>query len=107
MSKTLSVKDALILQDEEDIRLLNARTRRAIGDTYGKKKVTKFRRKLPGNRHWKNKEEEYRKLHMQMDTKQQAAFEKAQEVIAKQNKKKQEKHIKKLARSAKKHPLHD
>lgn len=107
MSKTLSVKDALILQEEEDIRLLNQRTRRAINDTYGPKQRTKFRRKLPGKRHWKNKEVQYRKLNMQMDAKQIAAYERAQEVVAKQNAKKQEKHIKKLARSAKKHPLHD
>lgn len=107
MSKTLSVNDALILQEEEDTRLLNGRTRRAIDDTYGPKQRTKFRRALSGNRHWKNKEEIYRKLHINMDDKQMKAFMRAQEVITKQHKQKQEKHIKKLARSAKKHPLHD
>ena len=106
MSKKLSVKDALILQEDEDIRILNHRTRRAINDTYGKKQPTKFRRKLPGKRHWKNKEYQYRKLHIQMNARQAASFEKAQEVYAKINKDKQEKHVKKLARSAKKHPLH-
>lgn len=106
MSKTLSVKDALILQEEEDIRLLNGRTRRAINDTYGPKQPTKFRRKLPGKRHWKNKEEVYRKLNMQMDERQMQAYKRAQEVITKQNAKKQKKQILKLAKSAKKHPLH-
>lgn len=106
MSTRLSVKDALILQEEEDIRLLNGRTRKAIGDTYGPKQRTKFRRKLPGKRSWKNKENEYRKLNMQMDEKQIKAYERAQEVLAKRNKKKQENYIKKIARSAKNHPLH-
>ena len=106
MSTKLSVKDALILQEEEDIRLLNGRTRKAISDTYGPKQRTKFRRKLPGKRSWKNKENEYRKLNMQMDDTQEKAFKRAQEVLAKVNKRKQENHIKKLARSAKKHPLH-
>jgi hypothetical protein len=106
MSKTLSVKDALILQEEEDIRLLNGRTRRAISSTYGPKQRTKFRRKLPGKRSWKNKENQYRKLNMQMDDKQQKAFDKAQEVITKVNKRKQESYIKKMAKSANKHPLH-
>lgn len=106
MSTRLSVKDALILQEEEDIRILNGRTRKAISDTYGPKQRTKFRRKLPGKRSWKNKENEYRKLNMQMDDKQQKAYERAQEVLAKRNKKKQENYIKKIARSAKNHPLH-
>lgn len=106
MSKTLSVKDALILQEEEDIRLMNGRTRRAINDTYGKKSRTKFRRKLPGKRHWKNKDVEYRKLNRQMDDRQQKAYERAQEVITKMNVVKQKKQIKKLARSSKNHPLH-
>ena len=107
MSTRLSVKDALILQEEEDIRILNGRTRRAINDTYGPKQRTKFRRKLPGKRSWKNKENQYRKLNMQMDDKQMKAYERAQEVITKQNAKKQKKQITKLARSSKKHPLHD
>lgn len=104
---TLNIKDALILQDEEDLRILNGRTRRSIGDTYGRKSPTKFRRKLPGKRSWNNKENQYRRLNLQMDVKQQAAYEKAQEVMLKVNKKKQEKEIKKLARSNSKHPLHD
>ena len=106
MSTRLSVKDALILQEEEDIRLLNGRTRRAINDTYGPKQRTKFRRKLPGKRSWKNKENQYRKLNMQMDDQQQKAFERAQEVITRQNAKKQKKQVMKLAKSHKKHPLH-
>lgn len=106
MSK-LNIKDALILQEEKDIRLSNGRIRRMIGDTYGKKSPTKFRRKLPGKRSWKNKDHQYRKLHIQMDEKQQAAYEKALEVTIKHNKVKQEKEIKKIARSSKKHPLHD
>jgi hypothetical protein len=97
----------LILQEEEDIRLLNGRTRRAIQDTYGPKQRTKFRRKLPGKRHWKNKDVVYRKLNRQMDERQQEAFDKAQEVLAKHQARKQKQHIKKLARSSKKHPLHD
>lgn len=107
MSTRLSVKDALILQEEEDIRLLNGRTRKAISATYGPKQRTKFRRKLPGKRSWKNKENQYRKLNMQMDEQQQKAYERAQEVLAKHNARKQKAYIKKMARSAKKHPLHD
>lgn len=107
MSTRLSIKDALILQEEEDIRLMNGRTRKAIGDTYGPKSRTKFRRKLPGKRSWKNKENQYRKLNMQMDEKQQKAYERAQEVLAKANKRKQKAYIEKMAKSAKKHPLHD
>lgn len=107
MSTRLSVKDALILQEEEDIRLLNGRTRKAISDTYGRKQPTKFRRKLPGKRHWKNKDVQYRKLNREMDDKQQKAYEKAQDVLAKHNARKQKKEILKMAKSAKKHPLHD
>lgn len=107
MSNKLSVKDALILQEEEDIRLINGRTRRAIQDTYGKKSPTKKRRKLPGKRNWKNKSIAYQKLNMQMDSEQFRAYEKAQKVIEKHNAKKQKAQIKKMARSAKKHPLHD
>lgn len=106
MSKTLSVKDALILQEEEDIRLVNGRTRRAIQDTYGKKSPTKKRRKLPGKRSWKDKSVQYQKINKIMDEEQMKAYEKAQKVIEKHNKAKQKKEIKKLARSAKKHPLH-
>lgn len=107
MSKELSIIDALILQEEEDVRLLNGRTRKAINHSYGPKQPTKFRRNLPGKRHWKNKDVEYRKLNRDMDERQQKAFERAQDVLTVINKKKQEKFIKKMAKSSKAHPLHD
>lgn len=107
MSTTLSVADALILQEEEDIRILNDRTRKAINNTYSLNSHTKLRHKLPGKRFWKNKKNQYRKLNMQMDDIQMKAFTRAQEVITKQQKQKQAKHINKLARLSKKHPLHD
>lgn len=56
MNKQEQVHEAL-----DTLRRL-ARTERAIDDTYGPKQKTKARRKLPGNRKWKNKEQQYSKL---------------------------------------------
>ena len=52
-------------RDDKTIR----RTRHAIHQTYGKKSPTKARRKLPGKRKWKNKEQQYAVLEGQMTVK--------------------------------------
>lgn len=63
---SITPEEAQILEDWEQGDKIVARTRHAIRQTYGKKSPTKARRKLPGKRHWKNKEEQYAKLEGQM-----------------------------------------
>lgn len=64
--KTIDIRDALQLEEYDQVRFLNGRTRRAIHDTYGPKSPTKKRRKLPGKRSWKDKKKQYQKLEGQM-----------------------------------------
>lgn len=68
-SKTIDHTDAQILEDYEEQQILNHNTNKAISDTYGPKQPTKARRKLPGKRKWKNKDQQYAKLRCQMTTK--------------------------------------
>lgn len=62
----ISVKDAARLEQYEKLKNRQARTRRAIHDTYSEKSPTKKRRKLPGKRKWKNKELQYAVLEGKM-----------------------------------------
>lgn len=95
--KTIDPKDAMILEEHEQLILRNRRTRRAINQRYksefgsnrGRKlkrgsldirileeekrepryqsrPFTKKRRNLPGKRHWKNKDEQYKQLEADM-----------------------------------------
>lgn len=68
--KTIDVEDALVLEEMEQTKFRNNRTRRAIHDTYGKKSPTKKRRKLGGKRRWKNKEDQYAELEGRMTAKE-------------------------------------
>ena len=63
---TIDHKDAQILEDLEEQQRLNRITDHAISQTYGPKQPTKFRRKLPGKRHWKNKSTQYAVVRGQM-----------------------------------------
>ena len=67
--KTIDIKDAQILEDYEDQQVLNHNTEKAISQTYGPKQPTKARRKLPGKRKWKNKDQQYAALRGQMTAK--------------------------------------
>ena len=67
--KTIDVKDAQILEDYEDQQVLIHNTEKAISQTYGPKQPTKARRKLPGKRKWKNKDQQYAALRGQMTAK--------------------------------------
>lgn len=62
MGKTINYEDALALEEFEQHTLRERRINRAIDDTYGPKQATKKRRKLPGKRKWKNKNEQYKML---------------------------------------------
>lgn len=92
--KTINVEDALALEELEQVAIRNRITRRAIRDTYGKKSATKKRRKLPGKRSWKNKDEQYVEVEGKMVAKEFNARQKAIRALkniekhkAKQNKK--------------------
>ena len=63
---TIDHKDAQILEDLEEQQRLNRITSHAISQTYGPKQPTKFRRKLPGKRKWKNKDAVYASLRGRM-----------------------------------------
>lgn len=67
---TVKTDEAQALEEWEKQRLLNRNTERAINQTYGPKSRTKARRKLPGKRKWKNKEEQYKVLRGQMVAKE-------------------------------------
>ncbi len=97
--KTIDVKDALQLEEYEQLVKLNNRTRRAITDTYGAKSPTKKRRKLPNGRKWKNKERHYAKLQGQMTAKEFNMKQKASKVI--------EKIFKERAKARQRHSLVD
>lgn len=60
--KELKQKDIAKLNEAYGVVLLCDRTEAAINQTYGKKQATKARRKLPGNRKWKDKEKQYATL---------------------------------------------
>jgi hypothetical protein len=81
--KTISKADALALEDWEQEELQQRRTNRAIHDTYGPKQATKFRRKLPGKRKWKNKNQQYKQLTADMTVRRFNKKQKAQRVLAK------------------------
>ena len=95
MGKTIDVADAMALEEMEQVSLRNARTRRAINNTYGVKSPTKKRRKLPGNRKWKDKDAQYVELEGQMAAKEFNARQdgiKALKNIEKQRAKQKKKH---------------
>lgn len=79
--ETIAVQDAMILENYEQVQRTNARTARAIKDTYGPKQPTKFRRKLPGKRKWKNKSLQYAKVSGQMIAKEFNAKQAAMKVL--------------------------
>jgi len=81
--KKIDVRDALQLEEYEQTMLKNRTTRRAIQDTYGRKQHTKFRRKLPNGRKWKNKEKHYEKIEGQMAAREFNLKQKASKVIEK------------------------
>lgn len=106
----MNVKDALVLEEHEQIMLVNGRTRRAIERTYTEKSSTKKRRKLPGKRSWKNKTTYYAKLEGQMAVKQFNSKKKANDVLEKLFLKRQKDAIKehaKLVKKRNKHSLRD
>lgn len=67
--QTVTPEEAHILELWENDDKMFARTRHAIRNTYGRKQPTKARRKLPGKRKWKNKEQQYAVLEGQMTVK--------------------------------------
>lgn len=81
--QVMTEAEAQVLQDWEDTRFMNRRTRHAISQTYGPKQPTKARRKLPGKRKWKNKEQRYAVLEGQMVTKEFNLKQQAMRVLDK------------------------
>jgi hypothetical protein len=81
--QVMTEAEAQTLQDWEDQRMINRRTRHAISGTYGPKQPTKARRKLPGKRKWKNKEKQYAVLDGQMTVKEFNLKQKAMRVLDK------------------------
>lgn len=83
MGRGLSLQDALTLEADEQMRFRHRRTRKAIHDTYGEKKATNKRRKLPNGRKWKNKERQYAELEGQMVAAEFNSTQKVQKVLRK------------------------
>lgn len=81
--KTISDEEAQILEDWEQGEVRARNTRRAIQDTYGPKQATKFRRKLPGKRKWKNKQKQYAVLEGRMTAQNFNRKQKAMRVLDK------------------------
>lgn len=79
---TISVKDAMVLENNEQIQLQNNRVRRCIDDTYGPKSPTKKRRTLPGKRVWKDKTKQYAVLRGAMYTREFNAKNAATRVLS-------------------------
>lgn len=104
-SQTIDLKDALELEEIEQMRIRNRNTRRAIHDTYGPKSATKARRKLPGKRHWKNKSEQYKLLEGQMTVKEFNSKSRASKIIERIFKERQAEKLKKES-GKKKHMLY-
>lgn len=97
--ETIDIKDALILEEHEQLVVRHRRTRHAIHDTYGPKQPTKFRRKLPGKRKWKNKTAQYAVLEGQMTKDQFNSTQKFNKTIHKL--------MKREAKRRRKHSLTD
>ena len=83
MGRGLSLQDAMILEEDEQMRFRHRRTRKAIHDTYGEKKATNKRRKLPNGRKWKNKERQYAALEGQMVAAEFNSTQKVQKILRK------------------------
>ncbi len=83
MGKGLSLQDALTLEADEQMRFRHRRTRKAIHDTYGEKKATNKRRKLPNGRKWKNKEKQYAELEGRMVRDEFNSTQKVQKILRK------------------------
>lgn len=64
--QVMTEAEAQVLEDWEQHGNMVKRTRHAIHGTYGPKQPTKFRRKLPGKRKWKNKDKQYAELEGRM-----------------------------------------
>lgn len=83
MGRGLSLQDAMTLENDEQMRFRHRRTRAAIHDTYGEKKATNKRRKLPNGRKWKNKERQYAELEGRMIRDEYNSTQKVQKVLRK------------------------
>lgn len=83
MGKGLSLQDALTLEADEQMRFRHRRTRKAIHDTYGEKKATNKRRKLPNGRKWKNKQKQYGELEGRMVRDEFNSTQKVQKILRK------------------------
>ncbi len=83
MGRGLSLQDAMTLENDEQMRFRHRRTRAAIHDTYGEKKATNKRRKLPNGRKWKNKHRQYAELEGRMVKDEFNSTQKVQKVLRK------------------------
>lgn len=99
MAYKVKPEDAAILEAHEQMVVKHRRTHQVIADTYDLKQPTKFRRKLPGKRYWKNKEKRYAELKGKMTADQFNAKVKADETL--------KRIFKARAKAMKAHPVHD
>lgn len=78
--------DALDLEAYEKFEPMARRTERVLDDTYGPKSPTKKRRKLPGKRKWKNKNQQHKMIRAQLARERYNKRSKAQRAFGRMNK---------------------